>query len=157
MQLWEHLTHVWNLLEVTQFISCFVHACVFYSYSSSGNSAKPTQLLVFDICTFNQLPWPLALWCVRKDQKEKKLWVALSFPSSFLACVVGSCREVRKDMLGFPGSVWFLEHHCLWTSLMVQWLRICLPMQGTRVRFLVQEDFTCLGATKAVQTRHSHK
>ena len=35
-------------------------------------------------------------------------------------------------------------------SLVVQWLRICLPMQGTRVRALVQEDPTCCGATKPV-------
>ncbi|KAJ8794162.1 hypothetical protein J1605_003308 [Eschrichtius robustus] len=32
------------------------------------------------------------------------------------------------------------------TSLVAQWLRICLPMQGTRVRFLVQEDLTCCRA-----------
>ena len=31
---------------------------------------------------------------------------------------------------------------------MVQWLRICLPTQETRVRALVQEDPTCRGATK---------
>ena len=35
-------------------------------------------------------------------------------------------------------------------SLVVQWLRICLPMQGTQVQALVQEDPTCLGATKPV-------
>ena len=35
-------------------------------------------------------------------------------------------------------------------SLVVQWLRICLPMQGTRVRALVWEDPTCRGATKPV-------
>ena len=29
------------------------------------------------------------------------------------------------------------------TSLVVQWLRICLPMQGTRVQSLVWEDSTC--------------
>ena len=28
----------------------------------------------------------------------------------------------------------------LGTSLVAQWLRIYLPMQGTQVRFLVQED-----------------
>ena len=33
---------------------------------------------------------------------------------------------------------------------MVQQLRIRLPMQGTRVRALVQEDPTCRGATKPV-------
>ena len=28
-------------------------------------------------------------------------------------------------------------------SLVAQWLRICLPMQGTRIRALVWEDPTC--------------
>ena len=32
----------------------------------------------------------------------------------------------------------------------MQWLRIRLPMQGTRVRALVWEDPTCRGATKLV-------
>ena len=31
-------------------------------------------------------------------------------------------------------------------SLVAQWLRICLPMQGTRVQALVWEDPTCHGA-----------
>ena len=30
------------------------------------------------------------------------------------------------------------------TSLVVQWLRICPPMQGTQVRSLVWDDPTCL-------------
>ena len=30
---------------------------------------------------------------------------------------------------------------------MTQWLRVCLPMQGTRVRTLVWEDPTCRRAT----------
>ena len=33
-------------------------------------------------------------------------------------------------------------------SLMAQWLRIRLPMQGTQVRAPVPEDPTCRGATK---------
>ena len=33
------------------------------------------------------------------------------------------------------------------TSLVAQWLRICLLMQGTRVRALVWEDPTCRGVT----------
>ena len=33
------------------------------------------------------------------------------------------------------------------TSLFVQWLRVRLPMQGTQVQSLVQEDSTCFGAT----------
>ena len=39
-------------------------------------------------------------------------------------------------------------------SLVAQWLRICLPMQGTRVRALVWEDPTCRGATRPV--RHNY-
>ena len=35
-------------------------------------------------------------------------------------------------------------------SLVVQWLRIRLPMQGTRVRALVWEDPTCRGASGPV-------
>ena len=39
-------------------------------------------------------------------------------------------------------------------SLVVQWLRIRLPMQGTRVQAPVLEDPTCHGATKPV--RHNY-
>ena len=35
-------------------------------------------------------------------------------------------------------------------SLVVQWLRICLLLQVTRVRALVWEDSTCRGATRPV-------
>ena len=38
----------------------------------------------------------------------------------------------------------------IWASLVAQWLRICLPMQGTRVQALVWEDPTCRGATRPV-------
>ena len=40
------------------------------------------------------------------------------------------------------------------TSLVVQWLGIRLPMQGTWVRARVREDPTCLGAAKPV--RHNY-
>ena len=39
-------------------------------------------------------------------------------------------------------------------SLVAQWLRICLPMQETRVRALVWEDPTCHGANGPVS--HSY-
>ena len=42
----------------------------------------------------------------------------------------------------------------LGTSLVAQWLRIRLPMQGTRVQALVREDPTCRRATKPV--RHNY-
>ena len=37
-----------------------------------------------------------------------------------------------------------------WTFRVVLWLRLHLPLQGTWVRFLVQEDPTCHEATKSV-------
>ena len=40
------------------------------------------------------------------------------------------------------------------TSLVRQWLGVCLPMQGTWVRALVREDPTCRGAAGPV--RHNY-
>ena len=40
-------------------------------------------------------------------------------------------------------------------SLLAHWLRICLPMQRTRVQVLVREDPTCRGATKPM--RHNYR
>ena len=47
---------------------------------------------------------------------------------------------------------WFLRQikACIRASLVAQWLRICLPRQGTRVRALVREDPTCHKAAKPV-------
>ena len=43
-----------------------------------------------------------------------------------------------------------LKTQAFWASLVAQWLRICLLMQGTRVRALVWEDPTCHGAAGPV-------
>ena len=52
-------------------------------------------------------------------------WQVDSFPLSHL----GSPFPRTENSLNCPR-----------TSLVVQWLRICLPIQGTWVKFLVQED-----------------
>ena len=44
----------------------------------------------------------------------------------------------------------FTDNNNSRASLVVQWLRIRLPMQGTRVQALVWEDTTCRGATRPV-------
>ena len=54
-----------------------------------------------------------------------------------------------KNTQGFPGGV-VVKNPPAWASLVAQWLRICLPMQGTGVRALVWEDPTCRGATRPV-------
>ena len=40
------------------------------------------------------------------------------------------------------------QNRCQGLPWVAQWLRICLPAQGTQVRALVQEDATCRRATK---------
>ena len=60
-------------------------------------------------------------------------------------------------ILSSPANASFpptFKHTHFRTSPVAQWLRTCLPMQGTRVRALVREDSTCRGATKPV--RHSY-
>ena len=50
-------------------------------------------------------------------------------------------------------NIWNLLRHLKTkrgASLVAQWLRIRLPMQGTGVQALVQEDPTCRGASKPV-------
>ena len=48
----------------------------------------------------------------------------------------------------------YIKIRIIGASLVAQWLRICLPMQGTRVRALVWEDPTCRGATRPVSHNH---
>ena len=38
----------------------------------------------------------------------------------------------------------------IFTSLVIQWLRVCLTIQGTWVQSLVQKDSTCCRITKPV-------
>ena len=53
-----------------------------------------------------------------------------------------------------PFTKTLLKFNKFGTSLVVQWLRICLPMQGTRIRALVREDLTCCRAVKPM--RHNY-
>ena len=82
----------------------------------------------------------------------------------------GICDAFKK-MYGLEKLSWFLGWDCKsswlgWTlqatkgegirnksraSLVAQWLRICLPMQGTQVRALVREDSTWGRAAKPVR------
>ena len=56
-----------------------------------------------------------------------------------------------SDLLSILRAV---KNKVVTASLGVQWLRIRLPMQGTRVQALVQEDPTCHGAAKPM--RHNY-
>ena len=54
----------------------------------------------------------------------------------------------------YCGLVWPDKSSWKRTSLLVQGIRIWLPMQGTWVQSLVWKDSTCLGATKLVRCSH---
>ena len=65
----------------------------------------------------------------------------------FFTQMITYCLHCSRH-LAFSNSV--LLKSDLGASLVAQWLRICLPMQGTRVRALVWEDPTYRGATRPV-------
>ena len=56
-------------------------------------------------------------------------------------------KLINSQFKGFPGGT-VVKIPPARASLVAQWLRICLLMQGTRVRALVWEDPTCRGATR---------
>ena len=62
------------------------------------------------------------------------------------------CQKTEKKRHRLEKNL--CKSYYLGTSLVVQWLRIRLPMQGTWVRALVWEDPTCREATKPV--RHNY-
>ena len=67
--------------------------------------------------------------------------------------IVGEIRKergLRNNSLLSGSGLMVCKKLGHWASLVVQWLRISLPMQGTRVRALVWEDPTCRGATGPV-------
>ena len=61
---------------------------------------------------------------------------------------------IKQESPGISRYIYILSYYVQedksGASLVAQWLRIRLPMQGTRVRALVREDPTCRGATKPV-------
>ena len=59
-------------------------------------------------------------------------------------------REHTCKNGGKKDKLYFIKVKHFWASLVAQWLGICLPVQGTRVRALVWEDPTCRGAAGPV-------
>ena len=58
-------------------------------------------------------------------------------------------HQILADILRVL-PIMYVRSYYSWTSLVVQWIGIHLPMQGTRVWSLVQEDSTCHGAAEPV-------
>ena len=76
------------------------------------------------------------------------------FPSSFVLILL---LQLPSHMSHLTPNIVFQGREksqgrnlTLGTSLVVQWLRICLPLERIQVRSLVREDSTCHGAMKPV-------
>ena len=102
-----------------------------------------------------------------------KLVIICSFAHSFIWEVfieslpqVAFCsRWTQTDVGSALTEIWWsmatkvvliFQHQELFprTSLGVQWLRICLLMQGIQVQFLIQEDPTCHRATQLMHRNY---
>ena len=58
--------------------------------------------------------------------------------------------QLKSEKVWYSRKNFYFKSQKAGASLVAQWLRICLPMQGTWVRALVWEDPTCRGATRPV-------
>ena len=121
-------------------------------------------------CVWSMWPWPLQQLIERKmgtwpnctvSNNLWPVWSSVNWSSSngFFSWELG-VRGTGNSWLERVTRTRRLWVKVIWgtrirvsravTSLVVQWLRIRLPMQGTQVRALVREDSTCRGATKPV-------
>ena len=79
-----------------------------------------------------------------RSAAEKTLKNTVCFPLVTLAVIAKFGVSLRCENEQKPHLKWSQV-----TFLVVQWIRICLPTQGTQVQFLVWEDSTWRGVTKA--------
>ena len=84
-----------------------------------------------------------------KGMSKESVWVYVGGCACVCMCVCASLRERDKDYK-YKERISGEKKGGRRTSPVVQWLRIHLPMQGTRVWSLVWEDPTCHRATKPV-------
>ena len=78
------------------------------------------------------------------ETRTKTLDHALFTPSvSWLTLVLPMwpCEMWHALLLGIVSDNLFFQRQLSQTSLVVQWMRICLPMQGTQIRSLEFEKF----------------
>ena len=128
-------------------------------YLAQDHTAQEEAELGFDLQNLHRLHWenwhgdyverPIiqCVWRVEYERawRDKRInrWVDPAFWNWVLFLSPTSCWSLnfREEVVS----------RCVYrASLVAQWLRICLPMQGTWVRALVWEDPTCCRATKPV-------
>ena len=116
--------------------------CITFIFCPSVLSWALTYVFLHFICQCRGA-WP----CTVSLLGLPSSWTAEKAVPSVVQCV-GTYRSALSRKL--DTSLWIKKWRRMGASLVAQWLRICLPMQGTRVRALVWEDPTCRGATGPV-------
>ncbi|KAJ8789501.1 hypothetical protein J1605_022028 [Eschrichtius robustus] len=94
---------------------------------------------------------PRSSWAREPQLLSLRVW-SLCSATREAAIVLGKEKSPCILMLDLvPGKLRLVGYDRRFrASLVAQWLRVCLPMQGTWVRALVWEDPTCHGATGPV-------
>ena len=81
------------------------------------------------------------------SRRDRYIHLVLPPTPPLLTC--GCAQDLRRNgREGFQR----IKPHSPGTSLVAQWLRIHLPVQGTWVRALVREDPTCCGTAQLCAT-----
>ena len=119
------------------------------SANSHGTSTPSRPNRAFRWLQFQQLDYNL--WNTQSQHHPARL-IANSWPPETLwdnrCLLLFEGIKIRGNLLWSNTWLTYSQRALLGTSLVVQWLRIRLPMQGTRVQALVWEDPTCHRATK---------
>ena len=149
------------------------HIFLVYKSDSGGKgcpgSLSQTRALVLGLQTLLSIPvlgvrfcgiaqqWqlacatPFSLFLIWVMINQGKFWSQHLNPFKSILLHLKSISQTVSlhKWLKSKGNTYIKDWHT-WASLVAQWLRIRLPMQGTRVRALVREDPTCRGAARPV-------
>ena len=137
------------------------HIVWFHLYEMSRIGNYRDRLVVVNRLVVAKV-WVLGEWGVTASRYGVSFWDNEMFWNQTVVTVARPCECTKLHWLVNFGRgncmvcelhlnkkfFWFKKEKVV--SLVAQWLRIHLPMQGTWVQALVQEDPTCRRATKPV-------
>ena len=126
-----------------------------YSISTNGPALLPVTQARNDLFLLLTCHHPFTLFCplyllsiFQIVHFSQFSWLLVELAFLFLLLSTQAILRIAATVLQNSWSTSLFK--TLLTSLVTQWLRICLAMQGTRVQFWVWEDPICQGATKSI-------